>query len=104
MSKEAADRTTAATPPMSPRAPLPQQCTVNVVCVPARDEADAIAARMLALLLEMDGYCANALGAEALAGEMIEAVRKVNADVVCISALPPGAVTHCRCLCKRLHR
>jgi methanogenic corrinoid protein MtbC1 len=86
------------------RPALPKGCTVNVLCLPAHDEADAITAQMLSYLLEVQGYCAVAMGADALAGEMVQAVRDRNADVVCVAALPPGAVTHCRYLCKRLHR
>ena len=37
-----------------------------------------------------------------LASEMVEAVDAKKADVVCVSALPPGAVAHSRYLCKRL--
>jgi hypothetical protein len=34
---------------------------------------------------------------------MMQTVEKSQADVVCISALPPAATTHARYLCKRLH-
>jgi hypothetical protein len=34
---------------------------------------------------------------------MVESVGKLNADLVFVSALPPGAMMHARYLCKRVH-
>lgn len=82
---------------------LPKGCVVNILCLPAHDENDEIAALMLADLLEARGYCAFTRSSDALASEMVEAVPNVEAQVVCVSALPPGAISHARYLCKRLH-
>jgi predicted PurR-regulated permease PerM len=82
---------------------LPKGCSANIVCLPANDESDEIAGLMLAHLLEIRGYCVKVASISQLASEMIETVRDFKADVVCISALPPAAVTHARYLCKRLH-
>ena len=82
---------------------LPTECTVNIVCLPAHDEADEICNLMLVQLLELRGYCAFSVSNNALASEMIEQIEKKNADVVVVSALPPGAVAHARYLCKRIH-
>jgi len=92
-----------ADPPVAARVMLPKGCAVNVVCLPANDESDEIAATMLGQLLELRGYCAVVVSVTQLASEMIETVQNAKADVVCISALPPAAVTHSRYLCKRLH-
>ena len=73
---------------------------MNVLCLPARDEADEIVARMLAQLLEARGFCAHAPSASALASEMVEMIDGQKADVVCISAMPPATVAHARYLCK----
>ena len=35
---------------------------------------------------------------------MIDLVQNKHADVVCVSAIPPAAVTHSRYLCKRLRQ
>jgi hypothetical protein len=35
---------------------------------------------------------------------MVELVERRTADVVCVSATPPGAMMHARYLCKRLRR
>lgn len=89
--------------PLATQVRIPRGCTVNVVCLPADDEADDVAGIMLAQLLEFQGYCAVAVSVTKLAGEMMEAVEKHNAHAVVVSALPPAAVAHSRYLCKRLH-
>jgi predicted PurR-regulated permease PerM len=85
------------------RATLPKDCKVNVVCLPARDEGDDIVNAMLAQLLELGGYCSFPVPVAALASEMLDEVERRDADVVVVSALPPGAVSYSRYLCKRLH-
>jgi hypothetical protein len=92
-----------AKPPAVARVTLPKGVVVNVVCLPADAESDEIAALMLSHLLEIRGYRATVVSVTELASEMIDSVKNANADVVCISALPPAAVTHARYLCKRLH-
>jgi hypothetical protein len=88
----------------SARRHLPQECIVNVACLPAHDEADEIVCLMLVQLLELQGYCATAASVTALASEMMEHVEKTAAQLVCVSAMPPAAVTHARYLCKRVHQ
>jgi predicted PurR-regulated permease PerM len=73
-----------------------------VLCLPARDEADEIAGRMLAQLLAAQGCVVEAVSVTALASEMVDLVEQRKADVVCISAMPPAAAAHARYLCKRL--
>ena len=82
---------------------LPTGCVVNIVLLPAHDDADEIAALMLSHLLELRGFCSFPVAVARLASEMVEAVEKRQAHVVCVSAMPPAAVTHSRYLCKRLH-
>jgi predicted PurR-regulated permease PerM len=76
--------------------------SVCVVCLPARDEADEIVAMMVAQVLEIGSCQAKYVPVDALASEMVEAADRHRARIVCISALPPSAVTHARYLCKRL--
>ncbi len=92
-----------APPPKDTRPGLPKDCRVNVLCLPARDEADEISNLMLVQLLELRGYCATSISSTALASEMIEAVERNKADIIVVSAMPPSAVAHARYLCKRLH-
>jgi len=76
--------------------------TVNVICLPARDEADEIVALMLAQVLGKNGISARVIPVAALASEMVTAVERAGSPQVVISALPPSAATHARYLCKRL--
>ena len=82
---------------------VPEGCTVNIVCLPAHDEADDIVGLMFTQLLEFRGYCAFHVSVTKLAGEMVQAVERREAHAVVVSALPPAAVAHSRYLCKRLH-
>ncbi len=74
----------------------------SVICLPARDEADEIAGAMLIQILEAKGVRALLSSAQSLSGEMVMQVSEQGVQVVCVSALPPLAVTHARYLCKRL--
>jgi predicted PurR-regulated permease PerM/CheY-like chemotaxis protein len=75
---------------------------VCILCLPARDEADEIAATMLAQLLETSGYMVQAVSVTARASEMVDLVAQRQPAVVCVSATPPAAVMHARYLCTRL--
>jgi predicted PurR-regulated permease PerM len=76
---------------------------LSILCLPARSQADEIAAMMLAQVLETGGCHAQAISVSALAGELLDLVDQcIAADIVCISATPPAAVMHARYLGKRL--
>ena len=79
----------------------PPSHVTNVVCIPARDEADEIVGIMLTQLLERAGYQAQAISIGTTA-EMLAQVKEVAPDIVCISALPPFALLHARDLYKRV--
>ena len=85
------------------RVRVPPGRTVNVLILPAGEEADEIAGLMLAQLLDGCGYCATVSSAASLVGEVLAAVEGRQANVVCVSAMPPGSVARARYLCKRLH-
>jgi predicted PurR-regulated permease PerM len=74
----------------------------QVLCVPARDEADEIAAFMLAQLLNRRGVGAKALPAGYLACEPVEEVKREKPPIACVFAVPPFGYTHARYLCRRL--
>jgi hypothetical protein len=76
---------------------------LNVVCIPARDEADELASLMLAQLLTRRGIGARALSAGVLAGESLEEVSREKPQVACVSSVPPFGCMHARYLCRRLH-
>ncbi len=78
--------------------------TICILSLPARSEADEIAAMMLAQILETRSCVVQALAVTSLASEMVELVERRKPDVVCVSATPPGAMMHARYLCKQVRR
>ncbi len=82
-------------------APEPRLSGAVILCVPARDPSDELIGRMLAQLLQRAGYRAQALAIGAV-DDMLKQVSLQNAQIVCVSALPPFAVGQARSLCKRL--
>ncbi|TVS19529.1 MAG: AI-2E family transporter [Planctomycetaceae bacterium] len=80
----------------------PHRTGLDVLCLPARTEADEIAGTMLAQLLDVPGCPVKAAPVASSPSELIDLVRQLKPRGVCISALPPAAVMHARTLCKRL--
>ena len=81
---------------------LPTSAKPCILLLPARNETDEIAATMLAQLVETCGFRVETISETVLAGELADLIAQRQADVVCISAMPPRAATHARYLCKRL--
>jgi predicted PurR-regulated permease PerM len=79
-----------------------QPHTRRILCLSAHDEADEIAAAMLAQVLEQDGYGVIAFPLGASLHETVGELDPGSTDVVCISALPPYAFAPARTMCKRL--
>jgi Predicted permease len=74
----------------------------KVLCIPARDEADEIAALMLEQLLSKRGIPAKVLSCAGLLGECMQKVEEEKPGVVCVAAVPPFGYVHARYLCRRL--
>jgi hypothetical protein len=75
----------------------------EIICLPARDEADELVGMMLAQTLRQAGYGATHL-AIGTVNDMLEQVGKGAYRIACVSALPPFAVGQARSLCKRLRQ
>lgn len=76
-----------------------------VLSLPARDKADELTATMFAQVLRAKGVTVETGSVHALAGEVVARIDAAAKPLlVCISALPPGAVSHARYLCLRLAR
>jgi predicted PurR-regulated permease PerM len=73
----------------------------RIICLPVRDDADEIVGIMLAQLLERAGYSAIALPIGSVEGMLAE-VGRIQPGVVCLSALPPYAISHARGIYRRL--
>lgn len=77
--------------------PAPPVCIVG-----ARDEADHVAALVLARMLEPPEFNPQVIGHPLLSAETIEQIAEKACRVVCISAVPPHAAAQAGHLCKRL--
>jgi predicted PurR-regulated permease PerM len=73
----------------------------KIACLPVRDDADEIVGVMLAQLLDRAGYAAIAIPIGSVDGMLAEAVN-AEAEIVCLSALPPYAISHARGIYRRL--
>jgi predicted PurR-regulated permease PerM len=74
---------------------------LDVLCIPARDEADDLVGILLARLLTRQGQKAQSIPIGTTA-EMLEHVAALSPEAVCISALPPFAENHARALYAKL--
>jgi hypothetical protein len=86
--------------------PVPSQVPsrgsgLDILCIPARDDADDVVAMLLAQLLEHRGHTARSVAIGTTA-EMLAKVAEMKPKMVCISALPPFAVGHARALYSNL--
>jgi predicted PurR-regulated permease PerM len=69
---------------------------------PAYDAADELALQMLRQLLDATQYRLENISAEMLTAEVLSVVEQQHPGLICIAALPPGALAPIRYLCKRL--
>lgn len=75
---------------------------VQMLCLPARDESDELAAEMVVRVLGEPQIESRVLSADTMVSEVLEAVATAEVRVLCISAVPPEAMAPTRYLCKRL--
>jgi predicted PurR-regulated permease PerM len=81
----------------------PTPAEAPAVCIaPAHDDADYIAAVMLARLIDPERYEALLLPKEMLASELLDKIALSADKALCISAVPPSAASNAAYLCKRL--
>jgi predicted PurR-regulated permease PerM len=73
----------------------------KIACLPVRDDADEVVGIMLAQLLDRAGYSAMAIPIGSVEGMLAEAAN-AEPEIVCLSALPPYAVSHARSIYRRL--
>ncbi len=83
---------TAAAPP--PVAVADANAPPQILCVPAYDETDELAALMLSQLLRRRGIPAAVISADLRPLRRMLEIERSKARIICISALPPFARTH----------
>ena len=80
------------------------EARVRVLICPARDEAEHVAAEVLALTLDPARWEVKVAGDETLASELVGKVAEFRPAVVIIATMPPGGVSHARYLLARLRQ
>ncbi len=75
-----------------------------VICISTQDQADEIAATMLAQILEQAGNRTLQLPSITLTDEILSRLAEESETVICISALPPFAFAETRALCQKLRQ
>src|SRR5208282_4905951 len=75
-----------------------------VICVSTEDQADEIAATMLAQLLEQAGNRTLQLPSSALSDEILTRLAEETDTVIRVSSLPPFAFAETRALCQRMRQ
>jgi predicted PurR-regulated permease PerM len=96
-------------PPLAPLTPADAGTQVStsttstrILGCPAYDEADELALLMFQQVLDPIRYTLEIISAEVLTAEVLSIVEQEHLGLICISALPPGALAPTRYLCKRL--
>ncbi len=81
--------------------PGPETGHLDVLCIPARDQADDVVAMLLSQLVERHGHRVESIPI-GTTSEMLSQVADANPSIVCISALPPFALNHAGVLYRKL--
>lgn len=77
--------------------PLQSSTALKLLCLPARTVADEISAMFFARLSKKLPHVeASYLSATSLLGEMLNQVKELNPDMICICSLSPSAVSKAR--------
>jgi predicted PurR-regulated permease PerM len=77
---------------------------LRTLCIPARDEADAAAARMLVRLLDGAGLTARALTLEDLGSDLGAVIDEFKPEILVISATQPHAAARARLRLRQVQR
>jgi methylmalonyl-CoA mutase cobalamin-binding subunit len=88
--------------PTRERRTLKPGATIEVLCLPARSEGDAVAATMLGRLLERRGYRVAVVSSAPLTSEVAALASTSKADAIVISAMPPKAALNVHYILKRI--
>jgi predicted PurR-regulated permease PerM len=80
----------------------PNQPKIRVLVVPAWDETEEVPLEMLRGLLDPAKWEVEVTPAERMISEVVARIGQVKPAVVVVGSLPPGGLTHCRYVCKRI--
>ncbi|MEY4415856.1 MAG: hypothetical protein RIQ53_3149 [Pseudomonadota bacterium] len=91
-------------PGMRADGPPPHPAEADVVCIGGRWQADALAARMCAHALALQGVTARALPPSALLAARLEQAPLARVRLVVLGYVDRDSTTHARYVCRRLRR
>jgi predicted PurR-regulated permease PerM len=94
--------TNPATAPATELRPAPKPG--RVLCFAAHDDADEIAAAMLAQLLEQAGFATIAFPVDSAAQSLLGLIEPAANDICCISSVPPFAFSHAKTVSRQLRK
>jgi hypothetical protein len=77
---------------------------VRILAYPAHDVEDRLALEMFRSVMDEQKWDIEIIGLDALTSDLVNYVEEEVPAVVCIGAVPPGNLAHCRHVCKRLRR
>jgi predicted PurR-regulated permease PerM len=87
---------------IEPEAAPMERRETRVFCFTARDAADEIASSMIAQVAERAGFPALAFPFVDSPADLIEGLSPQPGDIVCISSIPPLALTHARRMAEQI--
>lgn len=77
---------------------------LKIALVPANDDADEMAARMLGHLLRRRGIGSAVMSSDMHLGDRLDAIHSAGAELACVCAVPPAALPHAVYTSRRLRR
>ncbi len=89
---------------VSTDSPTVDETVTRVCCVPAKAYRDQLAGDMLQQLLSQEGYLVRSAEPRMAIGDLIAWIKDAEADVACISVVPPTTLIHARHLCSKLRQ
>ena len=90
---------------LSLKDPVPlidQEKISRIFCVPVSARRDELAGDMVVNLLRRRGYPAGNASATLVSGELLEWIKEVGAEVICLTDVPPTTLFQVRYICLRL--
>lgn len=80
----------------------PEDAPVEILCLPARDSADELSARMLERALGKRGLRADWFTTTLSPRDLVQRLAERPAAIVCVCAVPPNALLHTRVLAQQI--
>lgn len=80
----------------------PSAQRIRILGCPATDDTDRVALELLSRFLDPSHWDLELTALETLTSELVARIHEDPPGIVVIASVPPGGLSHCRYLCKRL--